>query len=1271
MSEAATRDLGALPIEITYCMPTSDEVRLVHESTFVVGRGSSANAVFNHSELSRKHFKIEQISGRIYVTDLNSSNGTYLNGKRIEPSQPQEVMPEDKIGFGGPQLYYFKVSIGGPQSTSENGLESNLKEGGDQAELQLVEPVSDDTEESYIEPRDDDGLSFEDASLVDPPGSVKKEQNFNSLASQEEKEAFHDIRRAEALLKGLETKKKNVQIQVDNLSRAREGLEKKLKENNSKLEQLEAAVIAYQNKSKELENDIDHLQKDQENEKEKIQVLYEEKKKVIEDKNKVLEEIKSHKSTIVDLQNNIENTKLQLETDRESAQAEKESLDSQLETFRNETHEAIRELDERRKKHLGDEKEALEEADKAREKLSVLQGDITIQTKVLTENKAALQEITSEIASQTKELNQQIDTFQYYVGANEKILEQHKQLDLDHEKAKHQFDEFNQLVVTKKNELAQYDRDQEKQRSQLVIRMKGLTEKLDELEDELAIRKSGILEQEENLKGILRTVEGKKKEIGEANQEYNNKINELNILKSSEEKVKGDIKELEDNRASATHQLEELHREIEEKGNELELKEQIIEQHDDKVSAINTEMAKLNHKLEELQGEKSSLLDEIENIKSEKIDLENDFEMFKSDLQGKRSQTELDFESFNSLVASSRKEIEKSFEAEKEELESERVLLQKHLEDFEEEIEKKKFALNNELEHINLEIEEKVRNQSEYVKTEVTSYRTKLEAELNGLKNQMHQVEIDIQQLDKHKESKEEMLEREFQAKQDHLDREFKDARERYQSLEAEIQQFKKEKSQLELELDDGFKNLEKLGKATEQSEATVQGLRSEIHKLDSQRLAFEREKDESASSLKAYKTEVADKMKALDAQHNVKKSELLAEQKKIEIKKLDLEKEYKSLQEALDQNKIVLEETKNEEQQYRVDVERHQLDLQRLNKESENESSKIQELIARREELEEAAERLTGELEAREQEMVKKESSLEGILEQERKEAKQELELELTKIRVNKVSELESELNKVRREEEKRFKVVRRQILDTLKPLVEQELESLNAGEGALQRTDRFLRQVITPDDVETSEQIRSIAETTVQGVVENKKHLIRISSIILGTGLAIFLIFITVKFDLVDRGLAALISGETAQEKYTKKKIAEREEARKFRPEMTAEFKSTYADNVLYTTGYIDQVTDEVYQGDWILEVNTFVNEKLKMNEEIVPRLVAMESVLISDLAKARSQIIPELEESARLSMLEREDRFMREALELLRTEENYKKFYQLHSSFFKKFK
>lgn len=38
--------------------------------------------------------------GEIYVTDLNSTNGTFKNGLRIEPNEMVLIEPGDELRFG-------------------------------------------------------------------------------------------------------------------------------------------------------------------------------------------------------------------------------------------------------------------------------------------------------------------------------------------------------------------------------------------------------------------------------------------------------------------------------------------------------------------------------------------------------------------------------------------------------------------------------------------------------------------------------------------------------------------------------------------------------------------------------------------------------------------------------------------------------------------------------------------------------------------------------------------------------------------------------------------------------------------------------------------------------------------------------------------------------------------------------------------------------------------------------------------------------------------
>src|SRR4051794_5800436 len=47
--------------------------------------------------LSRKHFEFSERQGKLFIKDLGSRNGTFLNGNRLEPGFAVEMRPGDVI----------------------------------------------------------------------------------------------------------------------------------------------------------------------------------------------------------------------------------------------------------------------------------------------------------------------------------------------------------------------------------------------------------------------------------------------------------------------------------------------------------------------------------------------------------------------------------------------------------------------------------------------------------------------------------------------------------------------------------------------------------------------------------------------------------------------------------------------------------------------------------------------------------------------------------------------------------------------------------------------------------------------------------------------------------------------------------------------------------------------------------------------------------------------------------------------------------------------
>lgn len=86
----------------TLDIPTKDEV--------VIGREDPVSEMFPDLDLtdlggmengvSRKHAVIHRSGADYTVEDMGSTNGTYVNKKRIQPHVPQAIKPGDEVRFG-------------------------------------------------------------------------------------------------------------------------------------------------------------------------------------------------------------------------------------------------------------------------------------------------------------------------------------------------------------------------------------------------------------------------------------------------------------------------------------------------------------------------------------------------------------------------------------------------------------------------------------------------------------------------------------------------------------------------------------------------------------------------------------------------------------------------------------------------------------------------------------------------------------------------------------------------------------------------------------------------------------------------------------------------------------------------------------------------------------------------------------------------------------------------------------------------------------------
>ena len=77
---------------------------------FELGRTREAEMFLRDPEVSRRHARLEAQNGVVFLEDLKSSNGTFLNGRRL--TEPLEIRPGDEIDVGTTRLVVSSVRPG-------------------------------------------------------------------------------------------------------------------------------------------------------------------------------------------------------------------------------------------------------------------------------------------------------------------------------------------------------------------------------------------------------------------------------------------------------------------------------------------------------------------------------------------------------------------------------------------------------------------------------------------------------------------------------------------------------------------------------------------------------------------------------------------------------------------------------------------------------------------------------------------------------------------------------------------------------------------------------------------------------------------------------------------------------------------------------------------------------------------------------------------------------------------------------------------------------
>src|SRR5512136_813459 len=88
-----------------------------------IGRGDDNDLVISYGTVSRKHAVVTAERGRYFITDLNSTAGTFLGNARLEPNKPTAWTPGQVLRIGDVSIQLEQTQTTNAQATTFHGAE--------------------------------------------------------------------------------------------------------------------------------------------------------------------------------------------------------------------------------------------------------------------------------------------------------------------------------------------------------------------------------------------------------------------------------------------------------------------------------------------------------------------------------------------------------------------------------------------------------------------------------------------------------------------------------------------------------------------------------------------------------------------------------------------------------------------------------------------------------------------------------------------------------------------------------------------------------------------------------------------------------------------------------------------------------------------------------------------------------------------------------------------------------------------------------------------
>lgn len=101
---------------------TGDEIA-IRQPVIRIGSASQNELVIADDSVSTTHARLEFDDGAWRLTDLRSTNGTYVEGVRLAPEVPTPLPYGSSVRFGGARLHFRPVEAANPEAARAEYVE--------------------------------------------------------------------------------------------------------------------------------------------------------------------------------------------------------------------------------------------------------------------------------------------------------------------------------------------------------------------------------------------------------------------------------------------------------------------------------------------------------------------------------------------------------------------------------------------------------------------------------------------------------------------------------------------------------------------------------------------------------------------------------------------------------------------------------------------------------------------------------------------------------------------------------------------------------------------------------------------------------------------------------------------------------------------------------------------------------------------------------------------------------------------------------------------